>query len=173
MTLGALIDLGVPIAELQEMVRTLGLSEVTVSAETVQRCGVAATQVHVHFPHQHVHRRFSDIRSLIEKSPLSDRVKSQAIACFRRLAEAEARVHRTTIEEVHFHEVGALDAIVDIVGSSLGARALGRRAGPCLRDCDGIRHRSGCTRRVASSCARDSVFAGRACPYAQALILKK
>ncbi|MCX7964791.1 MAG: nickel pincer cofactor biosynthesis protein LarC [Candidatus Sumerlaea chitinivorans] len=125
MTLGALIDLGVPIAELQEMVRTLGLTEVTVSAQTVQRCGVAATQVHVHFPHQHVHRRFSDIRNLIEKSPLSDRVKSQAIACFRRLAEAEARVHRTTIEEVHFHEVGALDAIVDIVGSVWALERLG------------------------------------------------
>jgi uncharacterized protein (DUF111 family) len=77
-----------------------------------------------HHQHHHGHRNLHDIRGLIEASTLETAVKEKSMQIFTRLAEAEARVHRTTIEEVHFHEVGALDAIIDIVGAVVGLKNL-------------------------------------------------
>ena len=71
------------------------------------------------------HRNFSDIKNLIEASPLDEAVKHQSLQIFTRLAEAEAQVHRTSIEQIHFHEVGALDSIIDVVGAAIGFQALG------------------------------------------------
>jgi len=75
-----------------------------------------------HHHHDHDHRGFAEIRQLIESSSLDDRVKETAVRIFRRLAEAEAKVHGSTVEEVHFHEVGAIDSIIDIVGACIGFR---------------------------------------------------
>jgi len=87
--------------------------------------GISSMQVKVTTEHQHEHRHLSQIRNIIEKSGVSDRVKQRAVAIFTRLAEAEAKVHDTTPEKIHFHEVGALDAIVDVVGACIGLEYLG------------------------------------------------
>ena len=83
------------------------------------------THVEVVIPHEHVHRHLSDILKIIEPASLDPWVKQKSVLAFTRLAEAEARAHGTGIEEVHFHEVGAMDAIIDVVGSFLGMHMLG------------------------------------------------
>jgi uncharacterized protein (TIGR00299 family) protein len=135
MTVGALVDLGLPLAALRDAVATLGLDGVDVETTRVERSGIGATKLHVrvhgehpeHAPHahDHGHRAWTDIRALLERSALDDRVRSTALAVFARLAEAEARVHGVPTERVQFHEVGALDAIVDVVGAALGFAHLG------------------------------------------------
>jgi len=89
------------------------------------RRGIQATDVQVKIKHEHHHRHLSDITRIIEESALAESVKQKATSIFRVLAEAEARVHGTTAESVHFHEVGAVDAIVDIVGACVGLHLLG------------------------------------------------
>jgi uncharacterized protein (TIGR00299 family) protein len=132
MILGALVDAGWPLDELQAVVVALGLTdECQASAETVQRGAIRASLVHVDVialdkPRA---RHLSDILALINGADLPDRVRAQASAVFRRLAEAEARVHAVTVEAVHFHEVGAVDALVDVVGAVAGLEALGVEAG--------------------------------------------
>ena len=92
----------------------------------MKRAGIAATKVHVCLEDkEQPARHLSDIRTLIQKSSLTTSVKGTSIRIFERLAEAEARVHGTTPDHVHFHEVGAVDAIVDIVGSVIGLELLG------------------------------------------------
>ncbi len=125
MTLGALIDLGVPLDWLKESVASLPLSGFDITATDVEYNGIKAKRVEVHAHGEHHHRHYSDIRALIEKSPLPEPAKDSALSIFRRLAEAEAGVHGCTPDEVHFHEVGAVDAIVDVVGSALGLHWLG------------------------------------------------
>jgi len=125
MTLGALIDLGVPVSWLKESIAALPLPGFDITAADVEYNGIKAKRVEVHAHGDHHHRRYTDIRALIEKSPLPEQVKGTALSIFRRLAEAEAGVHGCAPEEVHFHEVGAVDAIVDVVGSALGLHRLG------------------------------------------------
>src|SRR5688572_1455548 len=127
MILGALVDLGLPLASLSAELEKLPLRGYRLDAHKVQRSGLAATKVDVlierergHGHHHHDHRALSDILGLIDGSSLSGEVKSRAGSLFRRLAEAEATVHGTTPEQVHFHEVGAVDSIVDIVGGVIG-----------------------------------------------------
>lgn len=124
MVLGALIDLGVPVTLLNQAVRSV-VQDVQIEAEQVQRKGFRATLANVHTPHEHVHRHLSDILALIEHGSLSEKSKKQASDIFRILAEAEAFVHGTDIESVHFHEVGAADSIADIVGAVVGLDYLG------------------------------------------------
>jgi uncharacterized protein (TIGR00299 family) protein len=125
MTLGALIDLGVPPDWLKESIAALPLSGFDIVVSEVVYNGIRAKRVEVPFHGHHHHRHYSDIRDLIGASPLPERPKQTALAVFKRLAEAEAGVHGCRPEEVHFHEVGAVDAIVDVVGSALGLHRLG------------------------------------------------
>ena len=103
----------------------LGLDGWALGTERVTRNEIAATRAIVDAPEGHHHRRWRDIRSLLEAAPLADRVRQRALAVFEALAEAEGRVHGVPADEVHFHEVGALDAIVDIVGVCAALESLG------------------------------------------------
>lgn len=125
MTLGALIDLGVPPAWLKESLAALPLTGFDIAVTDVTYNGIRAKRVEVLAHGHHHHRHYTDIRALIGDSPLPDRAKHTALAIFGRLAEAEAGVHGCRPEEVHFHEVGAVDAIVDVVGTALGLHHLG------------------------------------------------
>lgn len=119
MTLGALIDLGVPVKWLQETLSSIPLSGFNLSVSPLSRNGISAKSVQVNCETDTQHRDYSHIKALIEKSPLSPLVKERSLEVFRRLAEAEAGIHGCSIEKVHFHEVGGIDAIVDIVGTAL------------------------------------------------------
>lgn len=124
MLLGALVDAGVPLEELQRAVGALALEGLTLTARKVTKHGLAATSVEVVAPPKHHHRHLPDIERLITASTLARPVKDSAVAAFRALAEAEAAVHDLPVEQVHFHEVGALDAIADIVGTVAGLHFL-------------------------------------------------
>jgi uncharacterized protein (TIGR00299 family) protein len=125
MTLGALVDCGVELAALEAQLRRLDLRDWTISAEKVKRGALFATQVKVGTHEHHHHRGLSAILQLIERAELAPRVKDRAGRIFERLGAAEAKVHQVEIEKVHFHEVGAVDAIVDIVGAAIGFELLG------------------------------------------------
>ncbi len=127
MLLGALIDAGASIDLLRERVLSIpALAKVRIDAETVRRGAFAATRLVVHLPHEHAHRGLADLVAIIDSAPsLTDRMKSRAKEAFARLAMAEAKVHGTSVEQVHFHEVGALDGIVDVVGFFACAELLG------------------------------------------------
>lgn len=126
MILGALFDAGVDRQAWQDGMDRLGLPGWSIRLETVRRGGIGAMHVTVETAQEPLPERpLADILSLLEGSGLTANVREQAARIFTRLAEAEARVHRTSPQEVHFHEVGAADAIVDIVGSVLGLELLG------------------------------------------------
>ena len=125
MTLGALLDLGVPLEWLKEQLHRVPLDEFDIVVSPVQRHGIQAASVQVQILDDKASRNYSDIRGLIENSPLADSVKSTGLAIFKRLAEAEARIHNCAVDHVHFHEVGGVDALVDIIGSALGLDYLG------------------------------------------------
>ncbi|MFP5347452.1 MAG: nickel pincer cofactor biosynthesis protein LarC [Actinomycetes bacterium] len=126
MLLGALVAVGVDLAVLQSAVDAVTPEPVTLRAERVDRAGLAATKVHVHAPESTTHRRLRDIRPLLQSADaLPSEVAGRALAVFERLAAAEARVHGTDPEDVSFHEVGALDAIADVVAACAGLHALG------------------------------------------------
>ena len=125
MVLGALVDAGLDIRQLEAELRKLPLDSWTISAEPVKRKAIAATKVHVEAGPQHHHRHLSDILKMIDAASLSPRAAENARKIFRRLGEAEAKVHNISIEKVHFHEVGAVDSIIDIVGSAIGFDLLG------------------------------------------------
>ncbi len=125
MLLGALVDAGLDVAVLQAEIAKLGLDGLALRAEPVKRGGLAGTKVHVKARHDHSHRSLSTIERIIAGSSLDERVKRDSAGVFRRLGEAEARAHAVPLEQVHFHEVGALDSIADIVGACAGLRALG------------------------------------------------
>ncbi|HRW06425.1 MAG TPA: nickel pincer cofactor biosynthesis protein LarC [Caldilineaceae bacterium] len=127
MFLGCLVDGGWPVAALQETIAQLQLPAGSwqITEQAVMRGPLRATLVDVQATVGDAHRHLADIRQMIEASALRDAVKVRALAVFTRLAQAEAAVHGSTVEEVHFHEVGALDAIIDIVGVCAGLEALG------------------------------------------------
>jgi pyridinium-3,5-bisthiocarboxylic acid mononucleotide nickel chelatase len=125
MTLGALVDAGCAVEHLREELSGLRVPGWELTAEKVWKNGMAATYVRVKTEDQSKHRSLSAILEILEKSQLAPRVRDRAGAIFRKLGEAEARVHDVPLEKIHFHEVGALDAIVDIVGACIGFEALG------------------------------------------------
>jgi hypothetical protein len=135
MILGALVDAGLSFAELQAQLNALKLDGFRLKRSRVMRGPIAATRVtvelveheHGHDEHHHHHesRNLSDIEKIVKRSALPDVVKRDSLRVFQRLAEAEAKVHGKTIDEIHFHEVGAVDSIVDIVGAVVGLHALG------------------------------------------------
>ena len=119
MILGALIAAGVDPAALREQLERLNVEGFSVEFEMVTRSGLSATYARVETRDEHKHRHLSDIKRIIEGSAVSENAKKLSIEIFSRLAEAEAHVHNEPVEHVHFHEVGALDAIVDIVGAAI------------------------------------------------------
>jgi pyridinium-3,5-bisthiocarboxylic acid mononucleotide nickel chelatase len=125
MFLGALVDAGLPVEVLQEQLDRLKLPEkIEIRVGQVQKGALRACSVDVVVEESHHHRHPSDIYEMIETSALSDRVKRTSMSIFRILAEAEARVHGIDVEHVHFHEVGALDSIADIIGAAIGLEYL-------------------------------------------------
>jgi uncharacterized protein (TIGR00299 family) protein len=125
MTLGALVDAGCAVEHLRAELGGLQVLGWELSAEKVWKNGMAATYVKVKTEDQSKHRSLSTILEILEKSKLAAEVRERAGAIFRKLGEAEARVHDVPLEKIHFHEVGAVDAIVDIVGACIGFHALG------------------------------------------------
>jgi pyridinium-3,5-bisthiocarboxylic acid mononucleotide nickel chelatase len=142
MVLGALLDAGLPLAQLEAALGSLMIPGYRLSADRVMRAGLSATKFRLHeeasdehpheHPHQHPHAHehgehhsLAEIVALIGKSSLNAEGRERAIALFRRLAEAEADIHQMPVEEVHLHEVGALDSIVDIVGAVFGLQWFG------------------------------------------------
>jgi pyridinium-3,5-bisthiocarboxylic acid mononucleotide nickel chelatase len=126
MTIGAQLDLGVDLELLKEQLSSLELRGYEINSRRVQRSGISATKFDVEVDlRAQPARSLSDIRSIILASRLSALTKTRSIAVFERLADAEARVHGTTPEKVHFHEVGAVDSIVDTVGAMIGFELLG------------------------------------------------
>ncbi|NPV07137.1 MAG: nickel pincer cofactor biosynthesis protein LarC [Anaerolineae bacterium] len=125
MVLGALLDAGLDVSRLTEQLRLLQLPGWSLRPATVRRAGLRATLAQVAAEESHHHRHYSDIAEMIRSSGISPRARDMALAVFRRLGEAEAHVHGVSLEQVHFHEVGAVDSIVDIVGACVGLDLLG------------------------------------------------
>ncbi len=139
MTLGAFVDAGLDINLLRDQLALLHLPGYEISSEKVKRAGIRGTKVHVtifpegnhthgpdHGHHRHhSHLKLSDVQAIIEKSSLCSEIKGDSIKIFQRLAMAEAKVHDTSVEKVHFHEVGATDSLIDIVGSVIAIKHTG------------------------------------------------
>jgi uncharacterized protein (TIGR00299 family) protein len=125
MIVGALLDAGADFTELERAVSRLGLSGYRVTTRRKSVSGIAALKFEVEVSQTQPERHLGEIRSMIEHASLPPTVTANAVAIFTSLAEAEAKVHRSTPEEVHFHEVGAVDSIIDIVGAAWGFDRLG------------------------------------------------
>lgn len=131
MFVGMLLNGGVPFSEYEEAMKKLGIDGYSLIHETVQKQGIQATYYNVHLTHEHhhdhegghhhhhhhEHRGLPEIRQIIEQADISDSLKIKSLAVFQKLGEAEAKVHGVSIDEIHFHEVGAIDCILDIVGT--------------------------------------------------------
>jgi len=144
MFLGALLDAGLPARVLEETVAALDVGA-RLEISRVTRSGISATKVdvwigdekdlpreqvshahqHEHHHHQHPHRSLNEIRTIIRSAKIAPEAQERALAIFQALGEAEAKIHNTEVEKIHFHEVGALDAILDIVCAAVGSLALG------------------------------------------------
>ncbi len=133
MILAALIAAGVDSKLLTNELQKLGIPDFDLKLETVDRSGISAKHLDVVVPDEKAHRHLHHIESIISGSDLSETVKERSVLIFRRLAEAEAAVHGIQVEKVHFHEVGALDAVIDIVGSCIGFEMLGIEQFVCSR----------------------------------------
>lgn len=139
MFLGALLDLGVSIDALRTELEKLQLREYRISSHRVNKQNISATKFNVTVFEDttvrspspmlhaavHEHRGYTEIAAMIEKSGLSQRVKDRALRVFRRIGEAEAKIHGISLEKIHFHEIGAVDSIVDIVGACIAVELLG------------------------------------------------
>jgi uncharacterized protein (TIGR00299 family) protein len=124
MILGALVAAGVDPLALTTQLELLEVAGWKIDFEKVDRSGISATHARVHTGHEHAHRHLSDILKIIHDSGLTAGVKDRSARIFSLLAEAEARVHNQPIEKIHFHEVGALDAIIDVCGAAIGFELL-------------------------------------------------
>ena len=126
MILGALVDAGLKVEELQAAISGLGVSGIHLSAERVKRGAFVGARVHVRTDEQgHPQRHLPDVEAILDRADIPDPVRTDAKRIFRRLAEAEAAAHGVTPDRIHFHEVGALDAMADVVGAVWGTRHLG------------------------------------------------
>ncbi|MDR3569969.1 MAG: nickel pincer cofactor biosynthesis protein LarC [Syntrophobacteraceae bacterium] len=128
MILGSLLDAGLSVDRLMEELLKLRLSHFEVRVEKVSKKGIGGSQAIVDIDdhhHNRHHRHLEDIEEIIGTSSLDESVKQKSLEIFRRLAEAEAKVHRTSVDHIHFHEVGAMDAIIDVVGGVAGLAAMG------------------------------------------------
>jgi pyridinium-3,5-bisthiocarboxylic acid mononucleotide nickel chelatase len=125
MILGALVALGVDKNELIEALKRLDIADFEIEFTTKDKSGISAIHAEVKVPHEHAHRHLHTIEKIINDSRLDDSVKTRAIKIFTKLANAEAKVHGIGVQKVHFHEVGAMDAIIDVVGCCIGFEMLG------------------------------------------------
>lgn len=125
MILGALVALGVDQNELIEQIKLLDISEFEIAITKKDKSGISAIHAEVKFQEEKTHRHLSTIEKIITNSRLDEKIKKRAIEIFKKLAAAEAKVHGISIEKVHFHEVGAMDAIIDVVGACVGFELLG------------------------------------------------
>jgi uncharacterized protein (TIGR00299 family) protein len=125
MVLGALLDAGASVAAVQRAVEAVAPGDIRIRVEKVVRCGMSATKVHVDTAPGPPHRTWQSIRAMLSEAALPEPVRERAQSVFSRLARAEAAVHGIPVDEVHFHEVGALDAIGDVVGACTAYHELG------------------------------------------------
>jgi len=125
MFLGALVDAGLPEAVLRDAIAKIDLKGFSIKIKPVDKWGIRATHLDVDLTSKHHHRGLADILKLIRAAELPDAVKEKACLVFERLGKAEAKVHGMPLDKVHFHEVGAVDAIIDIVGTVFGFHYLG------------------------------------------------
>ena len=124
MILGALIDLGVSVGLIRDRLSALPLRGYAISARRTIRQGISGTKFEVKVGRDHAHRGWREIRGIIEEAALDEEIRDRSLQIFRRLIEAESRIHRIPLEKVHLHELGAVDAIVDIVGSVIAMREI-------------------------------------------------
>ncbi|MDX9755147.1 MAG: pyridinium-3,5-bisthiocarboxylic acid mononucleotide nickel chelatase, partial [bacterium] len=126
MCLGALVDLGCPLDELRAALAPLQIPGFDLTAERVLRGPLSGTQVHVHLEEEHhVHRKLADMLAIVDRGTWPDAVRARIEQAFTALAEVEGRIHNKPHDQIHFHEVGSYDAVVDICGTLLGLHLLG------------------------------------------------
>lgn len=131
MTVSALVDAGAEAPAVNEALGSLGLAGLAFSFQKVRRQGLSATYGTVTYPPEHGHRHLAEILALIGRAAMPEEAREMAARTFTRLAEAEANVHGSSVQEVHFHEVGAADAIADVVGACAAWASLGSPAALC------------------------------------------
>jgi uncharacterized protein (TIGR00299 family) protein len=117
MTLGALLDLGMEIKDFKNEVKKLQLTGYTIEVKHITRHNIAATDVYIKIQDSQPHRSYQDIKQIITSSKLSEKIKTTSIKIFEQLARAESKIHNIDFKDVHFHEVGAIDSIIDIIGT--------------------------------------------------------
>jgi hypothetical protein len=125
MILGALLDAGLSLEQLKADLNQLPCRGFRLEMERVSKCGISGTKLNVIVDDRESHRRLANIKAILDRSALPASVREQSIRIFYRLAEAEAKVHGMTVDQIRFHEVGAIDAIVDVVGATIGLWRLG------------------------------------------------
>ena len=128
MILSSLLDAGLPLKALASGIEMLGLDHYEIKAEKTVKKGISGTRALISIDqthHEHHHRGLPRIKQIIEGSKLGKEVKAKSIKIFERLARAEAKVHNMDISKVHFHEIGAMDALIDVVGAVIGLETLG------------------------------------------------
>lgn len=133
MILGALVALGIEQDKFVEQIKLLDISDFEIEFRTVDKSGVSAIHAEVKVPPEHAHRHLHTIEKIINDSRLAETIKKRAVAIFTRLAEAEAKIHGIDVQKVHFHEVGAMDAIIDVVGACIGFEMLGIEKFACSK----------------------------------------
>ena len=124
MIIGALLDAGLPFEELRQELDKLNLTNYKISCKPVTKKGISATKFSVECDEHHPHRHLGDIKKIITESSLDEPIKETVLKIFGVLAEAEGKIHGVSPDKIHFHEVGAVDAIVDIVGAVVGLHKL-------------------------------------------------
>jgi uncharacterized protein (TIGR00299 family) protein len=125
MVLGALVDLGLPVEKLKSELHKLNLFDYQIEAKKVAKQGIVSTQIKVHVKEGKKERRLEDILSILDKSKLEEKVKERSRAIFTRLASTEAKIHGKDMQKIHFHELGGVDTIIDVVGAVAGMKYLG------------------------------------------------
>ena len=125
MIVASMLDAGLDEKFLTEQLDSLGISDLKIQISRTTRCGLSALSFVLSAPQQHKHRNLSDITEIITQSKISQSAKERAIEIFKKLARAEGAVHGTEPGQIHFHEVGAVDSIVDIVSACIGIETLG------------------------------------------------
>ena len=125
MVLGALFDLGLDLDFFKKELKKLGVSGYEIDVKKIEKNHISACDVYIKTLEEQPFRSFKDIKNLIKKSSLSKDVQGKSIKIFEKIAEAEGKIHNIDVERVHFHEIGAVDSIIDVVGVVIGIRKLG------------------------------------------------